>query len=92
MNENDLTIITTHINADYDALASLLAAKKMYPGSLVALPGSPEKNSEKFLRGFHWHTLLNIYGNKEDQFRQNQSALYWWIQGSLPESVRSPNY
>ena len=28
----DLTVITTHINADFDAMASMLAAQKLYPG------------------------------------------------------------
>jgi tRNA nucleotidyltransferase (CCA-adding enzyme) len=31
----NLTIITTHVNADFDALASMLAAQKLYPDGLV---------------------------------------------------------
>ena len=27
----DVTVITTHVNADFDALASMLAAQKLYP-------------------------------------------------------------
>ncbi|MBW2556957.1 MAG: hypothetical protein JRE07_08675, partial [Deltaproteobacteria bacterium] len=42
--KNDLTIITTHINADFDALASMLAAQKLYPDSIAVFPGSQEKN------------------------------------------------
>lgn len=45
---NDLTVITTHINADFDALASMLAAQKLYPEALVVFPGSQEKNLKNF--------------------------------------------
>jgi tRNA nucleotidyltransferase (CCA-adding enzyme) len=44
----DLTIITTHANADFDAIASMLAAQKLYPDSLVVFPGSQEKNLKNF--------------------------------------------
>ncbi|MCU0598449.1 MAG: CBS domain-containing protein [Desulfobacterales bacterium] len=44
----NLTVITTHLNADYDALGSMLAAHKLYPGSVVVFPGFHEKNSKNF--------------------------------------------
>ena len=44
----NLTIITTHVNADFDALASMLAAQKLYPDGLVVFPGSQEKNLKNF--------------------------------------------
>ena len=44
----DLSIITTHMNADFDALASMLAAQKLYPGAQVVFPGSQEKNLKNF--------------------------------------------
>ncbi len=43
-----LTIITTHINADYDALGSMLAAQKLYPGSVLVFPRFNEKNLRNF--------------------------------------------
>ncbi len=43
-----LTIVTTHVNADFDALASMLAAQKLYPEALVVFPGSQEKNLKNF--------------------------------------------
>ncbi len=43
-----MEIITTHLNADFDAFASMVAAKKLYPGALVAFPGSQEKNLRDF--------------------------------------------
>ena len=48
MPDNNLTIITTHVNADFDALASMLAAQKLYPGSLIVFPASQEKNIRNF--------------------------------------------
>ncbi|MBS1112021.1 MAG: polyA polymerase family protein [Nitrospirae bacterium] len=44
-----MEIITTHINADFDALASMVAAKKYYPGALLVFPGSPEKSVRDFI-------------------------------------------
>lgn len=43
-----LTIVTTHVNADFDALASMLAAQKLYPEALLVFPGSQEKNLKNF--------------------------------------------
>ncbi len=42
------TVITTHVNADFDALASMLAAQKLYPGAHVVFPSAPEKNIRNF--------------------------------------------
>ena len=47
-NNKELEIITTHVNADFDALASMLAAQKLYPDALVVFPGSQEKNLKNF--------------------------------------------
>jgi len=41
-------VITTHINADFDALASMLAASKLYPDATLVFPGSQEKNLRNF--------------------------------------------
>lgn len=50
-------VITTHINADFDALASLIAAKKIYPLAALAFPGSQEKN----LRNFFLHSTSYLF-------------------------------
>lgn len=42
------TVITSHINADFDAIASMLAAQKLYPDSVIIFPGSQEKNLRDF--------------------------------------------
>ena len=47
-NNKGLAVITTHVNADFDALASMLAAQKLYPDALVVFPGSQEKNLKNF--------------------------------------------
>ncbi len=56
-NKDGFTIITTHINADFDALASMLAAQKLYPDALVVFPGSHEKN----LRNFFVRSMAYLY-------------------------------
>jgi len=52
-----LTVITTHTNADFDALASMLAAQKLYPEALVVFPGSQEKN----LRNFFIKSMVYLF-------------------------------
>ena len=44
-----MEVITTHINADFDSLASMLAAKKLYPEATIIFPGSKEKSVRDFL-------------------------------------------
>jgi tRNA nucleotidyltransferase (CCA-adding enzyme) len=52
-----LTIITSHINADFDAMASMLAAQKLYPEALAVFPGSQEKN----LRNFFIQSMVYLF-------------------------------
>ncbi|MBI9078228.1 MAG: CBS domain-containing protein [Pseudodesulfovibrio sp.] len=42
------TVITAHANADFDALAGMVAASKIYPDSVLIFPGSQEKNLRNF--------------------------------------------
>ncbi len=44
------TIIATHTNTDFDALASMLAARRLYPGSLVVLQPTLSRNVREFVR------------------------------------------
>jgi tRNA nucleotidyltransferase (CCA-adding enzyme) len=44
-----MKLITTHLNADFDALSSMVAAKKLYPDAVLAFPGSQEKTVRDFL-------------------------------------------
>ena len=44
-----MKIVTTHYNADFDALSSMVAAKKLYPDAVLVFPGSQEKSVRDFL-------------------------------------------
>ncbi|MBU0675885.1 MAG: CBS domain-containing protein [Proteobacteria bacterium] len=44
-----MEIITTHLNADFDGLASMIAAQKVYPQAVMSFSGSQEKNLRDFL-------------------------------------------
>ena len=52
-----MEVITTHINADFDSLASMLAAKKLYPEAVLVFPGSQERS----LRDFFIHSALYAF-------------------------------
>ncbi|HWU38511.1 MAG TPA: CBS domain-containing protein, partial [Candidatus Acidoferrum sp.] len=45
-----MELISTHINADFDAVASMVAASKLYPRAHLLFPGSQERNVREFLR------------------------------------------
>lgn len=42
------TVITGHANADFDALAAMVAAGKLYDDTVLIFPGSQEKNLKDF--------------------------------------------
>ena len=44
-----MQLITTHINADFDGLASMVAVSKLYPDAVMAFPGSQERNVREFI-------------------------------------------
>src|SRR5437764_8239971 len=43
-------VIATHVNTDFDAFASLLAARCLYPGSTAVLPSVLDRNVREFAR------------------------------------------
>lgn len=43
-----MEVITTHLNADFDALGSMIAAQKLYPKALLVFPGSQERGLRDF--------------------------------------------
>lgn len=45
-----MQVITTHLDVDFDCLASMMAAKKLYPEAHLVLPGSVEGLVEEFLK------------------------------------------
>jgi len=63
--ESLMEVITTHINADFDSLASMLAAKKLYPNAVLVFPGSQERSLRDFfirstLYAFEVERIKNI--------------------------------
>ncbi len=47
-----MTIVTTHVTADFDAFASVVGAGRLYPGATLVLPGSQNRNVRQFI-GLH---------------------------------------
>ena len=48
-----MDIITSHVNADFDALACAVAAQKLYPEAMIVFPGSMEKRVRDFMEIFN---------------------------------------
>jgi tRNA nucleotidyltransferase (CCA-adding enzyme) len=44
-----MDVITTHVNADFDCVGSMVAAKKLYPDALLVFSGAQEKGVRDFL-------------------------------------------
>ncbi|HNR65989.1 MAG TPA: hypothetical protein PKJ95_06845, partial [Atribacterota bacterium] len=44
-----MRVIVGHTSADFDCLAAMIAAKKIYTDALVVFPGAIEENVRKFL-------------------------------------------
>ncbi len=47
--EKRTDLIVTHNNADFDGFSSLVAAKKLYPGAKLLMPGSQQRAVREFL-------------------------------------------
>ncbi|MDX2480045.1 MAG: CBS domain-containing protein [Desulfuromusa sp.] len=55
-----MDVITTHVNADFDGLGSMVAAKRLYPDAVLVFPGGQERG----LRDFLLHSTLYAYDVK----------------------------
>ena len=44
-----MDLLTTHVGADFDALASVLVARRLHPGAAVFFPGSREESVRRML-------------------------------------------
>lgn len=51
------TVITGHTSADFDCLAAIIAAARLYPGAALVFPGSQEKN----LRDFYIQSAMYLF-------------------------------
>jgi tRNA nucleotidyltransferase (CCA-adding enzyme) len=59
------TVITCHANADFDALASMIAVSKLYPGAALVFPGTQESTlKDYFIQSamylFNFRTIKDI--------------------------------
>lgn len=59
-----MELITTHKNVDFDALASVFAARLLYPQAIIMLPRTLNPNTRAFLSihkdVFSFHTSKDI--------------------------------
>lgn len=53
-------VITGHTNADFDALAAMVAASKLHPGAVLVFPGSQERT----LRNFFIQSAVYLFNFK----------------------------
>ncbi|MFO7765084.1 MAG: CBS domain-containing protein [Pelovirga sp.] len=44
-----MDVIATHVNADFDCLGSMIAAKRLYPEATLVFPGGQERGLRNFL-------------------------------------------
>jgi len=57
-----MEVITTHVNADFDCVGSMVAAHKLYPEALLVFSGSQEKGVREF---FLKSSTVNLPGGVE---------------------------
>ncbi|MFH1073607.1 MAG: CBS domain-containing protein [Candidatus Firestonebacteria bacterium] len=63
-----MRIITTHTNADFDALASMVAAQRLYPDALMVFSGSAEKKVNEYLTLYNGE--FKVYKAKDINFAE----------------------
>lgn len=61
-----MQVITTHLNADFDCLAAMVAAQKLYPAARMVFSGSAEQAVLDYLKAVP-HPLVSIKDIKLDQ-------------------------
>lgn len=47
-----MEVIVSHTHTDFDGLAAMVGARKIYPGAVMVLPGIPAKNVQAFISLF----------------------------------------
>ncbi|HEX8947881.1 MAG TPA: CBS domain-containing protein [Dissulfurispiraceae bacterium] len=65
-----MDIITSHLNADFDSLASAMAAKKLYPNAVIVFPGSMERRVRDFIDAFQPLEIKKIKDISLDKVKQ----------------------
>jgi tRNA nucleotidyltransferase (CCA-adding enzyme) len=69
-----LKIIVSHTNADFDALAGMVAVSKLYPDASLLFPGSIEKNLRDFIEK-NREKLPSIISGKEIDKRKIEEII-----------------
>ncbi|MDR1649005.1 MAG: CBS domain-containing protein, partial [Synergistaceae bacterium] len=54
-----MRLITSHLNTDFDSLASMVAAQKLYPDAVICPPGTMSRRVREFLK--HYGHLWKVY-------------------------------
>lgn len=63
-----MEVITTHLNAEFDSFASMVAARRLYPEALMVFPGAQEKSLRLFLDSYpHQYRFRRMRGIKLDR-------------------------
>ncbi|MBI1921072.1 MAG: CBS domain-containing protein [Geobacter sp.] len=62
-----MDVITTHVNADFDCLGAMVAARKLYPEALMVFSGSQEKSMRDFFLKSTGY-VLNFHRIKDIDF------------------------
>ena len=85
-----MEVILTHEHADFDALASLLAASKLHPEALPILPRQINRNLRDFL--ILYRTALPFLTTEEMPRRKITGAIFvdtqsaQWVRGMTPQT------
>ncbi len=85
-----MQIISTHKNTDFDALASMVAATILYPGSIPVIPKAVNPNVRDFL-SIH-KDVFKMYRTNEIDFAEVESLIVVdinsWNRLDLPDKLR----
>jgi len=65
-----MDVITSHINTDFDSLASAIAVKKLYPDAVIVFPGSMEKKVRDFMDAFQPVEITKLKDISLDEVRR----------------------
>ncbi len=60
-----MEVITTHLNTDFDAFASMICAKLLHPRAKLVFPGSQEKGLRDYLSHSELAKKLDIFNLKD---------------------------
>lgn len=82
---NPFMLILTHEKADFDAVASLLGVKKLFPEAVALLPRDLNRNVEQFLT-LYWDALPFV---RPGEWRQKRVGSVVLVDAHSPGLIRS---